>query len=231
MAQRQILAMLLFATTVGGRGGNMTLTSPYFRDGDPIPGYFTCDGPNVAPPLQWQMPEGGKSVALVLEDITIGTGAAGAPIHWVAWDLTGEGLELEQQVQHEGRSSFESTSGYRGPCPADPDVQHKFRFTAVAANIASLTDAWKSREDLVVNGWSTWSDVQRALQGRIVGEANLEFTYRRGQQMVTLPPQLASDSQQASGVSSGGAASSTATPGGGVKGNPKLSKKFSPQLL
>ena len=77
----------------------MTLTSPFFRDGDMLPAYFTCDGPNVSPALRWTMPAGGKSVALVLEDLTA---AEGMRIHWVAWDIAGESLDVAHSLKHQG---------------------------------------------------------------------------------------------------------------------------------
>ena len=87
------LAMLIRVPDTHGNGNGaaersaegssiMALHSPYFRAGGELPAYFTCDGPNVSPSLRWNMPKGGKSAALVLEDLTAAT-SGGPTIHWV----------------------------------------------------------------------------------------------------------------------------------------------------
>ena len=57
--------------------GPLTITSPAFADGAPIPVQYTCKGANTAPPLAWSAPLGG---ALVVDD----PDAAGGPyVHWI----------------------------------------------------------------------------------------------------------------------------------------------------
>src|SRR4029079_3119987 len=47
----------------------LELTSSAFRNGQPIPTQFTCDGADQSPPLQWgEPPPGTKSFALVIDD-------------------------------------------------------------------------------------------------------------------------------------------------------------------
>jgi hypothetical protein len=65
-----------------------TFSSPVFESGQVIPGRYTCDGDNISPPLAWEhVPEGAKSLALVVED-------PDAPlttwIHWVIFNIPPE---------------------------------------------------------------------------------------------------------------------------------------------
>ncbi|MHC1461720.1 YbhB/YbcL family Raf kinase inhibitor-like protein, partial [Mycobacterium avium subsp. paratuberculosis] len=46
-------------------GGPLTITSPAFTDGAPIPPRYTCKGEGIAPPLAWSAPTG---AALVVDD-------------------------------------------------------------------------------------------------------------------------------------------------------------------
>lgn len=55
----------------------MTISSPAFADGAPIPVQYTCKGADVAPPLVWSAPLG---AALVVDDPDA---PAGLYVHWV----------------------------------------------------------------------------------------------------------------------------------------------------
>ncbi|MDD4866322.1 MAG: YbhB/YbcL family Raf kinase inhibitor-like protein, partial [Mycobacterium sp.] len=57
--------------------GALTLTSPAFADGAPIPMQYTCKGANLAPPLQWSAPAG---AALVVDDPDA---VGGLYVHWI----------------------------------------------------------------------------------------------------------------------------------------------------
>ncbi len=49
--------------------GKMSITSPAFADGGTIPDRYTQDGEALFPPLEWHgVPEGTKSLALIIED-------------------------------------------------------------------------------------------------------------------------------------------------------------------
>src|SRR5205807_7448151 len=76
------LVLLLSLSACSGGGGKasktatsaqavarITLTSPAFTDGGPIPKQYTCEGADQSPPLAWSgVPKGTLSVALVAED-------------------------------------------------------------------------------------------------------------------------------------------------------------------
>jgi hypothetical protein len=58
-------------------GGPLTISSPAFADGAPIPVLYTCKGTDTSPPLTWSAPLGG---ALVVDDLDA---PGGTFIHWV----------------------------------------------------------------------------------------------------------------------------------------------------
>ena len=54
---------------LGGDFGPIELGSPAFAHGDRLTERFTADGIGVSPPLVWgQLPEGTRSLALIVED-------------------------------------------------------------------------------------------------------------------------------------------------------------------
>ena len=64
----------------------LSLTSPAFQPGQPIPQEYTADGKNLAPPLHWgEVPSGTQSLALICEDPDAPRGTFA---HWVAYNLS-----------------------------------------------------------------------------------------------------------------------------------------------
>jgi phosphatidylethanolamine-binding protein (PEBP) family uncharacterized protein len=50
----------------GEKAMTIKVTSAAFAEGEMIPKKYTCDGPDVSPPLAWTgIPEGTKSIALI----------------------------------------------------------------------------------------------------------------------------------------------------------------------
>ncbi len=64
----QALASVALAMLLAG-GAVMELTSSAFQPGEMIPAKYTCDGPDVSPPLSWlDPPAGTKSFALISDN-------------------------------------------------------------------------------------------------------------------------------------------------------------------
>jgi Raf kinase inhibitor-like YbhB/YbcL family protein len=107
-------------------GGPLTISSPAFPDGAPIPVQYTCKGANTAPPLAWSAPSG---AALVVDDPDA---PRGPYVHWVVVGiLPGPGSTGDGQTPAGGSSLPNSAgqAGYSGPCPPAGTGVHHYRFT------------------------------------------------------------------------------------------------------
>jgi Raf kinase inhibitor-like YbhB/YbcL family protein len=142
----------------GGSGGGaaspttvttLRLTSPAFRDGQPIPTEYTCVGDDVSPPLAWTgVPAGTAELALVVRDPD-----ADGFVHWVIAGLPPDvgGLaradppsQAVEQLNDFGRL------GWSGPCPPSGTHTYDFRIYALAepSGIAAGADGAQSAEQL-----------------------------------------------------------------------------------
>jgi Raf kinase inhibitor-like YbhB/YbcL family protein len=107
-------------------GGPLTISSPAFADGAPIPVQYTCKGANTAPPLAWSAPSG---AALVVDDPDA---VRGPYVHWIVTGIApGSGSTGDGQTPAGGSSLPNSAGqpGYAGPCPPAGSGTHHYRFT------------------------------------------------------------------------------------------------------
>ena len=95
------LAMVI-ATAAGARlaaQGALTLTSPVFKDGDPLPTEYSADGKNVSPPLAWTgAPAATKEFALILDDPDANFAGRGPFVHWVLYKIPGTAKGVPEAV-------------------------------------------------------------------------------------------------------------------------------------
>jgi len=125
----------------------MTVTSPEFGQGVPIPRQYTCRGAGETPPLSWSgAPAGTKALALVMDD-------AGAPItpyvYWIVFNINPETPDIQAgriPIGAHVAVNSRGTAGYAAPCPPN---NHEYRFTIYALNTplalhngASLPAVW-----------------------------------------------------------------------------------------
>jgi Raf kinase inhibitor-like YbhB/YbcL family protein len=151
----------------------MKITSTAFGADAEIPPSHTCDGGDRSPPLAWSgVPASAKSLALVVDDPD-----APAPqkpwVHWVLFNLPIESSGLAEAVAptdlpfqaQQGANDWHRT-GYRGPCP--PNGRHRYvhKLYALDAVLTGLASPSKA-------------ELERAMQGHIVAEAQLVGTYQR----------------------------------------------------
>ena len=142
--------------------GNLKLTSSAFSDGDEIPRECGYKNGNKEPPLTVSgVPEGTKSLALIMDDPDA-MGAVGKVwVHWVAWNIEPT-TELEN-LTTEGMTDFGEV-GYGGPAP--PDKMHTYVFKLYALD--GMLD---------LSNESTKADVEKAMAGHIIEQATLTGTY------------------------------------------------------
>lgn len=158
----------------GGQGeSGLTVASPAFEEGEPIPTRFTADDKDLSPPLRISnVPPGTGSLALICDDPDAPSGVF---VHWVIFNLPPETRDLP-----EGQSPFEllpgrvcqgtndfGNSGYRGPKPP-PGNAHRYFFKLYALDGKLDLEPGASKDDLV-----------KAMKGRIKAEAQLMGTYTR----------------------------------------------------
>ena len=148
------------------------LTSTAFKEGEPIPRGYTCDGANVSPPLEWAgVPKSAKTIAIIAEDPDAPSGTF---VHWVLFNLPADGLGLIENTPQtdtlrgggvQGKNDF-GKIGYGGPCPPSGTHRYFFKFYVLDSELALQPGA-------------TRADVETAMEGHIVGRAQLMGTYKR----------------------------------------------------
>ncbi len=154
----------------------LTLTSTAFTHQGAIPRKHTCDGQDMSPALAWTgVPPGTKSLALIVDDPDAPDPAAPKMtwVHWVLYDLPATATGLPEGVRpqalpdgtREGLNDWKRT-GYGGPCP--PIGRHRY-FHKLYALDTILADL----------GRPTKTQLERAMQGHILAEAELIGTYQR----------------------------------------------------
>ncbi|HYN34436.1 MAG TPA: YbhB/YbcL family Raf kinase inhibitor-like protein [Ilumatobacteraceae bacterium] len=115
---------------------SFTLTAPWLN-GSSIDARYTCDGPDVAPPLSWGgLPDGTVEIALTMVDDS--AVSDGQPfVHWAIAGLDPNEIALAEGDVPAGATqalNFFGDVGYGGPCPPPGDDAHLYRFTAYALN-------------------------------------------------------------------------------------------------
>jgi phosphatidylethanolamine-binding protein (PEBP) family uncharacterized protein len=104
----------------------LSITSPAFADGAPIPVQYSCKGANVAPPLAWSAPLG---AALVVDDPDA---VRGPYVHWIVIGIPfGAGSTADGQTP-DGGSTLPNSAGQpadTGPFPPAGTGTHHYRFT------------------------------------------------------------------------------------------------------
>ncbi len=149
------------------------LRTTAFESGADIPEKFTCDGPDVSPPLSWTDPPAGTQSFVLIADDPDAPG--GTWVHWVAYDLPASLRQLPQGVPKDGElkgggrqglNDFPSL-GYGGPCPP-PGKPHRYYFRLYAVDRKLGLKAGASR-----------NEVERAMKGHVLGQAELMGRHHR----------------------------------------------------
>ncbi len=150
----------------------MELKSPAFQAGNMIPSKYTCDGQDVSPPLSWSDPPAGTTTFALISDDP--DAPRGTWVHWVIWNIPASARTLEENLSKtaslangatQGTTDFHRV-GYGGPCP--PSGVHRYYFKLYALDTA-----------LNLPSSTTKKGLEQAMQGHILGQAELMGTYRR----------------------------------------------------
>jgi Raf kinase inhibitor-like YbhB/YbcL family protein len=148
--------------------GQLTLTSPAFRDGEPIPDEYGYTERNVNPPLRVSgIPVETETLALIVDDPDAIDPAGKIWDHWVLWNIPGTRTEIppgwDAATAVEGVNDYGERS-YGGPNP--PDGEHTYRFVLYAI------------DDRLSLPTDSDADALRSATGdRVLDEARLEGTF------------------------------------------------------
>ena len=150
----------------------LTITSPAFTPDGNIPSKHTCDAgmQNPSPALEWKdAPAGTKSFVLIMHDPD--APLAGGFTHWVLFDIPATTTSLPEGFQAgsvgvSGNSGFRR-AGYGGPCP--PSGVHHYHFMLSALDVPTLG----------LQAGATKADVEKAMEGHVVGKTELVGLYQR----------------------------------------------------
>jgi len=171
-----ILLASILMTVCGGGAMALTLNSSAFKQNGHIPSKYTCEGENTSPPLAWEgVPDGTKSLVLIIDDPDAPD--PNAPkmvwVHWVVYNMPPDTKSLPENAGKAGLpqgavlglNDFKKTE-YGGPCP--PIGRHRYFHKLYAVD-----DTFDLRS-------GTKSQIERAMQGHVLANAELIGTYQKG---------------------------------------------------
>jgi len=166
----------LLALPLGVAAATFSVGAPSIGPDGAIPTDHTCQGRNRSPALRFAAaPPGARSLALLLEDPD-----AHAPerppvsfVHWVLYDLPPscqglpEGLLAEDLPAgtREGLND-KGEEGYFGPCPQEGRHRYHLHLYALDRRLG---------EGAPLSG----DGLRRAMEGHVLAEAELVFSYER----------------------------------------------------
>jgi len=165
-----------------------TLSSPSFRNNQPMPAKHSCEGTDASPALKWEgAPASTKSFALICDDPDA---PGGSWVHWVLYGIPASTTELPENVAkvdgvasvdyevtsqsvvksafaNQGMNSF-GRVGYGGPCPPRGHGVHHYHFRLYALDTELNLAPRLTRQQL-----------EAAMKGHILAQTELVGTYRR----------------------------------------------------
>ena len=155
---------------------SLLLKSPVFDEGGVISLKYTCEGDDIAPPLEWEgVPEKAGSLVLIVDD-------PDAPdpddpkmtwVHWVVYNLPADVRGLPEGANadklpvgtEQGLNDWQNI-GYGGPCPPIGRHRYFFKLYVLDTVLENLNSPTKE-------------EVEAAMQGHIIARAELIGTYKK----------------------------------------------------
>ncbi|MFB6103344.1 MAG: YbhB/YbcL family Raf kinase inhibitor-like protein [Haloplanus sp.] len=148
----------------------MELSSPAFRDGDPIPERYGYTADDINPPLEiTDPPADAESLVLIIDDPDAVEPAGKVWLHWLVWNIdptrkrVPEDWSTDTAAAVEGENDYGDV-GYGGPNP--PDREHTYRFRLFALD-----------ETLDVPAGAGRDRVEREMEGHVLDTTTYEGRY------------------------------------------------------
>jgi Raf kinase inhibitor-like YbhB/YbcL family protein len=159
-------------SSIQSGGIKMKMTSKSFKEGEMIPGKYTCDDADISPHLEWSLvPEGTKTFAIICDDPDA---PMGTWVHWIIFNIPGNvraflenihPIEVLPEGTKQGKNDF-GRIGYGGPCP--PSGIHRYYFKIYALDVELDLKAGIRKTELL-----------SAMDGHILAEGQLMGRYKR----------------------------------------------------
>jgi Raf kinase inhibitor-like YbhB/YbcL family protein len=154
----------------------LKITSSAFQANGSIPAQYTCEGDDISPPLQWSdAPSGTKSFALIVDDPDAPDPAHPKMtyVHWVLYGIPASVTSLEENAAKsglpggvkQGINDWKKPT-WGGPCPPIGRHRYFFKLYALDTDLSNLNNATKP-------------DVEKAMQGHVLANAQLVGTYEK----------------------------------------------------
>lgn len=154
----------------------MTLTSPAFQDGQPVPKTYTCDGDRkLSPPLSIAgVPAGAASLVLIVDDPDVPKALKpdGVFDHWVMYGVDPKTREIPEGTAPGAQGmNGRGEAAYTGPCPPPEyePTKHRYVFTLYATDLGALNFIKAP----------TKADILAAIEGHVLEKAVLTGMYDR----------------------------------------------------
>jgi len=179
LAATALAAMTFPMSTLAAQAGGATLTvsSPAFKDGQPIPEEYTAYGKGRSIPLSWsKLPSGTRSIAIVMDDPDAKTPRPF--VHWLIYNIPADTKSLDAglptaprldrpQAAAQGSNGTKSI-GYFGPRPPQGDPPHHYQIQVYALDQALKLEPGADQDKLL-----------GAMKGHVLGQGKLVGTVQK----------------------------------------------------
>jgi Raf kinase inhibitor-like YbhB/YbcL family protein len=156
---------------------SLRITSTAFDNNGKIPPKYTCEGDDMSPPLEWsEVPEGTKSLALIVDDPDAPDPARPQRVyvHWVLYNIPPAATHLDENAWQSNLPDGAATGlndwdkqEWGGPCPPIGRHRYFFKLYALDTTLDGLSSPRKK-------------DIEAAMKGHILAQAELMGTYQKG---------------------------------------------------
>ena len=179
LAAGTFVAMVFPMSILGAQAGGAApaVSSPAFKDGQPIPEEYTDYGKGKSIPLSWSnLPAGTRSIAIVMDDPD-----AKSPrpfVLWVIYNIPAGTTSLETGLPTKSRldapkgalqgSNSRNSTGYFGPRPPKGDPPHHYHVKLYALD-----------QELQIEPGSDEETLLKATSGHVLGQGELTGTVQK----------------------------------------------------
>ena len=154
----------------------LKITSTAFQQAGSIPSKYTCEGPDVSPPLAWSgVPAKAKTLALIVDDPDAPDPAKPQRVyvHWVVYNIPAGTPSLSENASKTGmpKGAVQGKNDwgkpeYGGPCPPIGRHRYFFKLYALDTELTGMRSATKA-------------DLERAMNGHVLETGEMMGTYQK----------------------------------------------------